>query len=311
MHHCRPLRRLLHSLAILRPRYLRMPVPGSFRLGLQFWKASWPPCCRIQRRRNTCLNSTSPMSILLSLYSTRMHFGKGTGGRINTIVYINWINRLFSMQNSPTDTPSPSSDLAQAGTGRSPAPLQGKRRHVSLLLLFSMFSIAARYSPLSSPLPTPRCSTPTSPHPPEPTPMWTAGDEFLLLAKKLLDSTYASSLPSTVQSLLLLGYREIGIGAMAQAWAYTGMAVRMAQDLGMHRTADGWARVGMGRLFNARQLQERRRIWWGCVVLDGYVSTYIGRPLAIFERDHDTQFPNIDEVRPCLFQSGWHLILCG
>lgn len=234
-------------------------------------------------------------------YSTRVHSGKGIGGRLNANVPNTLIKYLFSMQNPPTDTPSPSSDLAQASSGNSPAPLQGKRRHVSHLLLLSMFSIAARYSPLSSPPPSPYCSTPTSPHPPEPTPMWTAGDKFLLLAKNLLDNTYASSLPSTVQSLLLLGYREIGIGAMAQAWVYTGMAVRMAQDLGMHRAADGWARVGMGQLFGAHQLQERRRIWWGCVVLDGYVSTYIGRPLAIFERDYDTQFPGIEEVRPVSF----------
>lgn len=131
--------------------------------------------------------------------------------------------------------------------------------------------------------------------------MWTAGDDFLQLAKNLLDNTYASSHPSTVQSLLLLGYREIGIGAMAQAWTYTGMAVRMAQDLGMHRAADGWARVGMGRLFGTRELQERRRIWWGCVVLDSYVSTYIGRPLAIFESDYDTQLPCVEEVCPVSF----------
>jgi hypothetical protein len=127
--------------------------------------------------------------------------------------------------------------------------------------------------------------------------MWTAGDQYFNVAKNLLDNTYASSLPSTVQALLLLGYREIGIGAMAQAWVYTGMAVRMAQDLGMHRAADGWARADVGRLFGPRELQERRRIWWGCVILDGYVSTYIGRPLAIFERDYDTLLPSEDEVR--------------
>lgn len=126
--------------------------------------------------------------------------------------------------------------------------------------------------------------------------MWTAGDQYFNIAKTLLDSSYASSLPSTVQALLLLGYRELGIGAMAQAWVYTGMAVRMAQDLGMHRAADGWARADVGRLFGPRELQERRRIWWGCVVLDGYVSTYIGRPLAIFERDYDTLLPSEDEV---------------
>ncbi|KAF8452405.1 fungal-specific transcription factor domain-containing protein [Boletus edulis BED1] len=200
-----------------------------------------------------------------------------------------------SMQNPSTDTPSPSSDRAQGGAGSSPVPIQSKRRHVSPLLLLSMFAIAARYSPSSSPPHSPRCSTPTSPYPLKSTPMWTAGDDFLLLAKNLLDNTYASSMPSTVQSLLLLAYREIGIGAMAQAWVYTGMAVRMAQDLGMHRAADGWARVGMGQLFGPRELQERRRIWWGCIVLDSYVSTYIGRPLAIFEWDYDTLLPSVEE----------------
>ncbi|KIK93663.1 hypothetical protein PAXRUDRAFT_144589 [Paxillus rubicundulus Ve08.2h10] len=203
--------------------------------------------------------------------------------------------RYRSMRNPPTDTPSPASDKAQSKPDTLPPPVPGKRRHVSPLLLLSMFGIAARYSPSSSPPPTPRPSSLTSPHTAEVQLMWTAGDNFLILAKTLLDNTYASSLPSTVQSLLLLGYRELGIGAMAQAWAYIGMAVRMAQDLGMHRAADGWARVDVGRLFGARELQERRRIWWGCVILDGYVSTYIGRPLAIFESDYDTQLPCVDE----------------
>ncbi|KAG9313734.1 hypothetical protein JVU11DRAFT_6088 [Chiua virens] len=221
---------------------------------------------------------------LLELYFTYVHAGF-------PIIHKEAFWEGYRNMQNPTDTPSPSSDQAH---GNSPAPLPRKRRHIPPLLLLSMFSIAARYSPSSSPPPS-RGSTPVSPHPPQPTPMWTAGDDFLLLAKNLLDNTYASSLPSTVQSLLLLGYREIGIGAMAQAWAYTGMAVRMAQDLGMHRAADGWARVGVGRLFGSRELQERRRIWWGCVMLDSYVSTYIGRPLAIFEGDYDTQPPSVEE----------------
>ena len=76
-----------------------------------------------------------------------------------------------------------------------------------------------------------------------------------------------------------MGYREIGIGAMAEAWTYTGMAIRMAQDLGLHRSADGWARAELGgRLFTDTELQERKRIWYGCVVMDKYVSTYIGKP---------------------------------
>lgn len=57
--------------------------------------------------------------------------------------------------------------------------------------------------------------------------MWAAGDGFLERAKVLLDTCYASSRPSTCQALILMGYREIGIGAMAHSWLYIGMAVRM------------------------------------------------------------------------------------
>lgn len=64
---------------------------------------------------------------------------------------------------------------------------------------------------------------PTSGH------MWAAGDGFLDRAKAILDKTYSSSRPSTCQALLLMGYREIGIGAMAQSWLYVGMAVRMVR----------------------------------------------------------------------------------
>jgi hypothetical protein len=131
-----------------------------------------------------------------------------------------------------------------------------------------MFAIAERYSSAHSP-PLPQDGS-----------MWIAGDGYLDSAKVILDSTYANSRPSTVQALLLLGYREVGIGAMAQAWVYIGMAVRMAQDLGMHRSADGWVRVGLGgRLFNEWELQERKRIWYSCIVMDKYVSTYIGECL--------------------------------
>ncbi|KAK7000408.1 hypothetical protein R3P38DRAFT_3369495 [Favolaschia claudopus] len=120
------------------------------------------------------------------------------------------------------------------------------------------------------------------------------------------------------------------------------MAVRMAQDLGMQRDADGWVRAGVrvggkytyaggsvgvsvlkatrsesllrgrdgvvdsemggqvdgehdeggrqedGKLFGRWEIGERRRICYACVIMDKYVSTYIGRPLAIFERDFDT-----------------------
>jgi hypothetical protein len=136
-----------------------------------------------------------------------------------------------------------------------------------------MYAIAARYSTGGD----------VPPLPPDGSMMWAAGDNYLDRAKVILDRSYASSRSSTCQALLLMGYREIGIGAMAQAWIYIGMAIRMAQDLGLHRSADGWARAGLGgRLFSEWELHERKRIWYGCVIMDKYVSTYIGAFLSVF-----------------------------
>lgn len=180
---------------------------------------------------------------------------------------------------------SPYSDQASdAASPISSSPSCKGRRRTPTLLLLAMFSIAARYSaPTSSEVP-----------PPERDCVWPAGDQYLEDAKVILDASYAASRPSTCQALLLLAYREIGIGAMAQAWLYVGMAVRMAHDLGLHKCADQWTSVGRS-LFSAVQLQERRRIWYGCVVMDKYVSAYIGRPVAIFERDFDTELPSTVE----------------
>ena len=170
------------------------------------------------------------------------------------------------------------------------------------LLLLAMFSLAARFSSRTADVP-----------PPDDGAMWPAGDEYMEDAKVILDRTYAASRPSTCQALLLLGFREVGIGAMAQAWLYVGMAVRMAQDLGLHKSAEQWTRgaeagsssssngnasasAHTSTLFSRAELQERRRIWYGCVVMDKYVCTYIGRPVAICERDFDTELPAVEEA---------------
>ena len=125
--------------------------------------------------------------------------------------------------------------------------------------------------------------------------MWPGGDTYFESAKAILASTYSTPRIGTCQALLLLGYREVGIGAMAQAWIYVRMAVTMAQDLGMHKTAEKWRRTG-GNMFTRAELQERRRIWYACVVMDKYVSSYIGRPVAISARDFDTELPSEDAV---------------
>lgn len=74
---------------------------------------------------------------------------------------------------------------------------------------------------------------------------------------------------------------------------YTGMAIRMAQDMGLFRDVDKWFMPV--KKFTYVDKQIRKRVWWACVNMDKYVSTYLGKPMMIFERDYDTAFPSADE----------------
>jgi len=69
---------------------------------------------------------------------------------------------------------------------------------------------------IHSPLPPPQTHLPT-----DGLTMWAAGDIHFNSAEFLLQSTFASSRPSsrpsTYQALLLMGYHGIGIGAMTLA----------------------------------------------------------------------------------------------
>ncbi|KAI0088316.1 fungal-specific transcription factor domain-containing protein [Irpex rosettiformis] len=235
----------------------------------------WPPIAadartptKTEDEWSTRLPSLDIQEHLLEVYFTYVHSQL-------PIVHKKSFMEIFRTGNLGT-MDSPQAASTPSSQGGIPRMLR-----IPTLLLLSMFSIAARYSTVASP-------------PPVPGAMWVAGDDFMADAKVILDSSYAQSRPSTCQALLLLGYREIGIGAMAQAWLYIGMAVRMAQDLGLHKNADQWHNVGQ-TLFTSEELQERKRIWYGCVVMDKYVSSYIGRPVAIFEHDFDTELPSVEE----------------
>ncbi|KAG8948397.1 hypothetical protein FRC04_009767 [Tulasnella sp. 424] len=146
-------------------------------------------------------------------------------------------------------------------------------------LLLAMFSVAARYSN-------------DTPLPPDGQ-MWTAGDDYFDRARELLVTFTSLSRLEYVQAMLLMGYREIGLGTMAQAWLYLGVAIRSAQDVGLHRSIAKWQLSG-ARRFTDEEKETRARIWHCAVRLDRYVSTYIGRPLSVYEHDYDTHIPEED-----------------
>ncbi|KZT34004.1 hypothetical protein SISSUDRAFT_1053457 [Sistotremastrum suecicum HHB10207 ss-3] len=153
------------------------------------------------------------------------------------------------------------------------------------LLLLAMYSLSARHSTLVT----------ASQHERNGILVWEAGDEFSDQAKSMLaDQAYKSSRPSTCQALLLLAIREFGMGGMTEAWLYTGIAIRMALDLGMNRSGETWKRNGR-HVFTEHQKTVRKRIWLSCVKLDKYISMYMGRPIAIHEDAYDTDLPPLED----------------
>ncbi|KAF9469792.1 fungal-specific transcription factor domain-containing protein [Collybia nuda] len=158
-------------------------------------------------------------------------------------------------------------------SGDSASPRPEPSQEVTPLLLFSIFTITARFCEDAVP-------------PPPKGKMWEAGCDYLDSARAILTKIFHQARPSTVQSLLLLGYREFGIGSMEQGWIFIGMAIRMAMDLGLNCDSSTW-KIHGHKLFSPEEIQTRRQIWWSCCLADRYGSVYM-------DDDFDTPLPDVD-----------------
>ncbi|KAI0830473.1 fungal-specific transcription factor domain-containing protein [Trametes gibbosa] len=153
------------------------------------------------------------------------------------------------------------------------------------LLLLAMFAIAARY--LDRPADRPGTGIRHSLH---------MGQQYANDAHKLLARKYQTSRPSTCQALLLLAIREFGMGAMDKGWLYSGMALRMAIDVGMNRTTDSWTTDGKTPVFTSAEKQIRKHIWWSCCICDKLSAVWLGRPITFRANDYSISLPVEDEV---------------
>ncbi|KAK9768233.1 hypothetical protein K7432_001308 [Basidiobolus ranarum] len=95
---------------------------------------------------------------------------------------------------------------------------------------------------------------------------------------------------STIQALLIFSYYEYTNARISRSWMYLGMAVRMAQELGINRIDEGgliedqcpseWV-----------EAETSRRVWWSCFIRDRLVSSGTGRSMAIDEQDTRVLLP--------------------
>ncbi|ORX45499.1 hypothetical protein DM01DRAFT_299698 [Hesseltinella vesiculosa] len=149
---------------------------------------------------------------------------------------------------------------------------------LSPLLLNSIYAVASRLSE--------DARVRSDPDDPD-----TAGELFYERAKRLLDDDYDVPRISTVQALILLSSHQQGASRTARSWLYSGMAFRMALDLGLNRDTKHWK-------LSLDEQERRKRVFWCCFMVDRLTSAVYGRSLTFDERDCDVPFPSEDDEEP-------------
>ncbi|CAJ0544995.1 Ff.00g084950.m01.CDS01 [Fusarium sp. VM40] len=121
-----------------------------------------------------------------------------------------------------------------------------------------------------------------------------ASEQFFSAAETTL-IVYGFARPSiaTVQAFLCLAFYEIGRGNMSKGWGFSGIAFRMAQDLGFQRDPKQW--VSWDRsLATPEDIEIRRRIVWGCYTSDKLISLTLGRP--VYFSHHSIKVENLERL---------------
>ncbi|KAF9924139.1 hypothetical protein FBU30_005833 [Linnemannia zychae] len=102
-------------------------------------------------------------------------------------------------------------------------------------------------------------------------------------AKIILDETYHVSRISTVQALLMMAHHQYGMGNYSGGWLYTGMSIRIAQDIGLHRQdviED-----------EPEEREVKKRLWWCLYMADRLGSAILGRPMTLNDDGFSVQMP--------------------
>ncbi|KIK08788.1 hypothetical protein K443DRAFT_84620 [Laccaria amethystina LaAM-08-1] len=93
-----------------------------------------------------------------------------------------------------------------------------------------------------------------------------------------------------VQALLILCmtgdcHSQFVPTALSALWIRLGTAIRMAQDLGLHRTES-----------LTQNIEHRRRLWGACLICDRWTSIAYGHPYMIDVQDCDARLPSSGDL---------------
>ncbi|CUS25039.1 LAQU0S25e00518g1_1 [Lachancea quebecensis] len=115
---------------------------------------------------------------------------------------------------------------------------------------------------------------------------------FQLDDSSLVGSTSSSKL-AIVQTLLCLAFYDIGHGENPLAWYSSGLAFRIAHEIGLHLNPESWSNVYEDELSNL-DIEVRSRIYWGCYIADHLICVLFGRSTSL--RLSNSTVPETDEL---------------
>lgn len=112
-------------------------------------------------------------------------------------------------------------------------------------------------------------------------------DIFATQAQQLIYASLDSPELTVLQALVLLGYREIGVGHTSKGWLFAGMACRLAHEMGLHLDPNNWDPSAEGT--SNRDTEILRRVYWAIFTADKQLSLYFGRPPALHPSESDVR----------------------
>ncbi|RIA86805.1 fungal-specific transcription factor domain-containing protein [Glomus cerebriforme] len=157
---------------------------------------------------------------------------------------------------------------------------QLRQNKVSSFLVFAMCAVSSRYA-----------THPSIVHDPP----YLAGTQFASMATKMILQSFDYPSVEFVQAFILLALHMFGVCKGPRAWMYIGMAVRMAQEIGLHKIDEvppgGQQPTKIKSEAAFIHKETRRRTFWACFLLDRYTACAVGRPTLIDEDDCDVRLP--------------------
>lgn len=113
------------------------------------------------------------------------------------------------------------------------------------------------------------------------------GKEYLEISIHLTDLWNDEYTLDCARAVLLTSIFLYEMNLKSAAWTWLGTAVRIGQDLSLHREMGPWDLV---------EGEMRRRVWWGIYIWERHMALELGRPLQISDADCDVNLPNpLDE----------------